>query len=200
MKKKTSFHCLYCHGWEETGTASAGLLAQGDTGAVVPALHFARNALRISEHVTLYTNGNAQLARELTAALEAAPAPMTVEPRKIARIVKAPERAQVTIHLEGGDDGSSSSSQKTEAYLAYKPKTKLRSPALAQQLGLALTPTGTVEVSPPFNQTSVKGVFAAGDCMTPMHMVTGALQSGTCAGGGAPVQIQAETYNQTAIF
>jgi len=58
----------------------------------------------------------------------------------------------------------------------------------------------TITVNPPFNQTSVKGVFAAGDCSSPMQTVTAALHSGTCTGGGAPLQIQAETYKQQAIF
>ncbi|KAI5927183.1 FAD/NAD(P)-binding domain-containing protein [Camillea tinctor] len=186
------FHCLYCHGWEEKGTPSAGMLAEGDTSTAVVALHLARQALRMSDRVTLYTNGNEQLAKDLADALEAAPAPMAVEPRKITKLVKAPERAQITIHL---DDGTS----KTEAFLAHKPKTTLRG-SLAQQLGLELTPMNTIKVNPPFNQTSVKGVFAAGDCSSPMHTVNAALHSGTCAGGGAPLQIQAETYNQRAIF
>ncbi|KAJ4357167.1 uncharacterized protein N0V89_001742 [Didymosphaeria variabile] len=186
------FHCLYCHGWEEKGNPSAGMLAEGDTGAVVPALHFARQALRMVDNVTLYTNGNEQLAGELKAALDAAPAPMTVNSKKITKLVKAPERARITLHF---DDGTSI----TEAFLAHKPKTKLRGD-LAQQLGCALSPMQTVVVNPPFNQTSIKGVFAAGDCSSPMQTITGALNSGTCTGGGAPLQIQAETYKQRAIF
>ncbi|KUI59136.1 hypothetical protein VP1G_06425 [Cytospora mali] len=168
------------------------MLAEGDTGAVVPALHFARQALRMSKQVTLYTNGNEQLAKQLTDALEAAPAPMKVDSRKITKLVKGPERAQVTLHLE---DGTST----TEAFLEHKPKTKL-SGSLAQQLGVELTPMNTIKANPPFNQTSIKGVFAAGDCSTPMHTITAALHSGTCTGGGAPLQIQAELFNQQAIF
>lgn len=168
------------------------MLAEGDTGAVVPALHFARQALRMVDQVTLYTNGNEQLAGELKAALETAPAPMTINSKKVTQLVKAPERARITLNFE---DGTSI----TEAFLAHKPKTKLRG-NLALQLGCALSPMHTVVVNPPFNQTSVKGVFAAGDCSTPMHTVTAALHSGTCTGGGAPLQIQAETYNQRAIF
>jgi thioredoxin reductase len=187
-----SFHCLYCHGWEEKGNPSAGMLAEGDTGSVVPALHFARQALRMVDQVTLYTHGNSQLAAELQAALDAAPAPMTINPKRITKLTKAPERARITLHFE---DGTST----TEAFLAHKPKTKLRGD-LAQQLGCALSPMGLVVVNPPFNQTSVKGVFAAGDCCSPMHTITSALSSGTCTGGGAPLQIQAETWNQRAIF
>ena len=151
-----SFHCLYCHGWEEKGVPSSGMLAQGDVSNVLVALHFARQALRLSDQVTIYTNGNEKLADELTEALKAAPAPMTVDSRTIAKLVKAPERTQVTLQFT---DGTS----KTEGFLAHKPSTKLRGD-LAQQLGLDLTPMGTIVVSPPFNQTSLKGVFAAGDC------------------------------------
>jgi thioredoxin reductase len=187
-----SFHCLYCHGWEEKGNASAGMLAEGDTGAVIPALHFARQALRMTEQVTLYTNGNENLAKDLRAALDAAPAPMTVNSKKITNLFKTSERARVTLNF---DDGTSI----TEAFLAHKPKTKLRG-NLAQQLRLELSPTKTITVNPPFDQTSVKGVFAAGDCSNLMQTVTAALHSGTCTGGGAPLQIQAETYKQQAIF
>ncbi|KAI1170916.1 FAD/NAD(P)-binding domain-containing protein [Nemania sp. FL0916] len=184
------FHCLYCHGWEERGASSAGMLAEGDTSVVIVALHFARQALRMADQVTLYTNGNEKLAEDLTTALEAAPAPMTVNAKKITKLVKAPERSRITLEFE---DGTTT----TEAFLAHKPKTKLRGD-LAQQLGLEVA--GCIKVNPPFNQTSVKGVFAAGDCASPMQTVTAALHGGTCAGGGAPLQIQAEMYNQPAIF
>lgn len=168
------------------------MLALGDTGAVVPALHFARQGLRISKQVTLYTNGNEQLAKDLQTALDAAPAPMIVDSRKITKLVKVPERARITIQF---DDGT----EKTEGFLAHKPKFRLKGD-LAQQIGCEITPMNTIKVNPPFNQTSVKGVFAAGDCANPMQTLTQALFSGTAVGGGAPLQVQAENYNQKAIF
>lgn len=168
------------------------MLAEGDTGNVLVALHFARQALRISKQVTLYTNGNEELAKQLEEALAKAPAPMTVEPKKIKKLVKGPERSQIVLHFE---DGTS----KTEAFLAHKPKTKLRG-SLHQQLGLEVASQGNIKVNPPFNQTTIKGVFAAGDCCSPMQTVTAALHSGTCTGGGAPLQIQAEAFNQQALF
>lgn len=146
------------------GNASAGMLAEGDTGAVLPALHFARQALRMDEQVTLYTNGNEQLAAELEAALQAAPAPRTVNCKKIAKLTKALENARITLHF---GDGTSLS----EAFLAHKPKTRVRGD-LAQQLGCELTPMNTVIVKPPFNQTSVQGVFASGDYCSPMQTIT----------------------------
>ncbi|RYP88553.1 hypothetical protein DL769_000249 [Monosporascus sp. CRB-8-3] len=186
------FHCLFCHGWEETGAASSGILAIGDVGAVGSALHFARQTLRISRRVTIYTNGDEDLAKELTATLESAPAPMTVDSRNIAEFVKGPKDAEIIVHFE---DATS----KTEEFLAHKPKHKLRG-NLAGQLGVEVTLQNVLQMSPPFNQKNVKGVFAARGCASPMQNITGALYAGTLAGAGAPAQIQAETYNQKGIF
>ena len=127
-----SLHCLYCHGREEKRNPSAGMLVEGDTAAVVPALHFARQALRIVDQVTLYTNGIEQLAGELKAGLDAAPAPISVNLKKITMLVKAPERACIILQF---DDGTST----PETFLAHKPKTKVRGD-LAQQLGCTLRP------------------------------------------------------------
>lgn len=182
---------MYCHGWEETGTPTAGMLAVGEASKVAVVLHIARQVLRISDQVTLYTHGDKKLAGELSAALETH-VPMTVDARRITKLVKSPLRSCVTIYF---DDGTS----RTEAFLAHKPSTKLRG-SLAQQLGVELTPFGTIKVEGPFNQTSLRGVFAAGDCSTFMQTVTAALYSGTCAGGGAPSQLQAEALGQSAIF
>lgn len=146
----------------------------------------------MTKRVTLYSHGDIQLTNELTKALEAAPAPMTVDSRKIVRMVKSPERAQVELHFEDG-------TTKTEAFLAHKSHVKLRG-KLAEQLGVELVSSnGTIKVSPPFNQTSVKGVFAAGDCVSVIHNVTTAIQAGVAAGGGASLQIQAEALNQPGI-
>ncbi|KAF2179256.1 FAD/NAD(P)-binding domain-containing protein [Zopfia rhizophila CBS 207.26] len=186
------FHCLYCHGWEETGVATSGVLAIGDIGSVPHALHIARQALRISKEVTIYTNGNEQLAKDLRSALEKSPAPMKVDSRAIAKLVKALNRSEVTLHFEDG-------TEHTEGFLAHKPEAKLRG-GLHEQLGLELTPQSTIKVNPPFSQTSVKGVFAAGDACTPMQTLTNALSTGTAAGAGAPLQLQAEIWNQNPLF
>jgi pyruvate/2-oxoglutarate dehydrogenase complex dihydrolipoamide dehydrogenase (E3) component len=188
---------------------SSGIIAEGDCGSVVVALHIARQALRLSKETTMYTLGNEQLAADIAAAIGATAAPrMKVDARAISKLVKVPERAEVTIHF---DDGTT----KTEGYMVHKPKTILRGD-LAHQLGLELTPQGTeilfrqvvitltaqgtIKVNPPFNQTSVKGVFAAGDAANPMQTVTQAIFSGTACGGGAPLQLQAEAYGQKALF
>ncbi|KAF2014416.1 FAD/NAD(P)-binding domain-containing protein [Aaosphaeria arxii CBS 175.79] len=186
------FHCLYCHGWEEKGVSSSGGLAIGESASVPVSLHIARQALRFSKKVTIYTDGNTQLTDDLESALKTSAAPMEIDARKITRVEKSPTRAEVTLYFK---DGVS----KTEGFLFGKPPTKLRGD-LHTQLGLAMTPKGTIVVNPPFNQTSMKGIFAAGDCASPMQTVTTAQASGTNAGAGAPLQLQAEMWEQTPIF
>jgi thioredoxin reductase len=186
------FHCLYCHGWEEKGVESSGALVIGESASLPVSFHIARQALRFSKEVILYTNGNIELAGDLNKELQSITAPMKVDARKIIRLEKSPVRAEVTLHF---DDEQS----KTEGFLFGKPPTKLRGD-LHKQLGLALTPKGTILVNPPFNQTSLEGIFAAGDCASLMQTVTTAQASGTNAGAGAPLQLQAEMWGQAPIF
>lgn len=168
------------------------MLAEGDIANAVPALHFARQMLQMTKKAVIYTNGNEQIAEDVNKVLAEHPCAMSVDTRKITKLVKAPNRAEVTLHFENG-------TETTEGFLAHKPKSKLRGD-LAEQLGLEMTPKAIIQVNPPFNQTSVKGVFAAGDCCNMMPTVTAALYSGTAAGGGAPLQLQAERLGQKGMF
>lgn len=107
-----------------------------------------------------------------------------VEDRKIARLVKGPNKAEVEVLLA---DGTS----KMEGLIAHKPKSVLNGP-FVEQLGLETTPQGDFKVNPPFNETSVAGVFAAGDCGTPMKAVGVALSSGGYAAAGVASSMGAE--------
>lgn len=155
------------------------------------ALHLARQALQLSKEVTMYTLGNEELASDITSVIASIPQ-MKVDSRAVKKLVKGPLRSEVILHFE---DGTTS----TQGFLTHKPKFSQRSP-FAEQLGLDLTPQGTIKVNPPFNQTSMRGVFSAGDAANPMQTVTQAIFSGTACGGGAPLQLQADTYGQQGLF
>ena len=188
-----SFHCLYCHGWEERGAPSSGILAVGDVTSVALALHFARQALRLTPEVTVYTHGNEQLAQDLTTEIKlTSTLQIKVDSRRISKLVKGSNKAEIVLQF---DDGT----EKTEGFLAHKPHTLLRGP-FAEQLGLDVLPTGDIVVKPPFLQTSVSGVFAAGDCVSPMKTVAQALFSGCAVGAGAPTQLQAEMLGHKSLF
>ena len=96
------------------------MLAEGETSFTLTAPHLARMNLHFSETLTLYTNGNVQLAEDIKAALiQSTEALMYVESRHIVKSMKSLKGSEITIHF---DDGS----QKTERFLAHKPKTALK--------------------------------------------------------------------------
>ncbi|MFM9745530.1 hypothetical protein ACKI2C_49100, partial [Streptomyces brasiliscabiei] len=70
------------------------------------------------------------------------------------------------------------------------PKTHMASP-FAELLGCEFTdgPMGTVVVTDDFKQTTVAGVFAAGDIANPMQNATFASASGVMAGIGVHKQL-----------
>lgn len=74
---------------------------------------------------------------------------------------------------------------------SHKPKTETNGP-FAEQLGLHLTSAGDIQTTEPFFNTSVHGVFAAGDCAGPLKSVVTAMSSGTLVAGGLAAQLQAE--------
>ncbi|KAI3394512.1 hypothetical protein diail_2601 [Diaporthe ilicicola] len=183
------FHCLFCKGYEDKGASSAGVLAVAPVplptemlvGLVV---HAAENSSQLSENVTLYTNGN----EALTAALHAVVSKKdkwAVEPRVIKRLIEADSQS-VVLEFENG-------ASKKEKFLVHQPLTVPSGP-FVQQLGLATTQMGDIQAEGPFHQTSVRGVFAAGDCMTPYKVVPGAISTGCNAAVGASTQIQSEEH------
>lgn len=155
------------------------------------ALHLSRMARRLTEKVTLYTNANAELAAELKRLLEtdrdARDGRVSVDDRKIVGLSRGGDEAGaglITIAFEGGQTI-------TEGFLTHQPSTKTRGP-FAEQLGLELQPSGDIMVRQPFNETSVPGVFAAGDCATPIKAVSHAVAMGTIAAAGLAFKLGAE--------
>ena len=117
---------------------------------------------------------------------------MRVDSRKIKKLVKDVNQAEVTIHFEDG-------TEKAEAFLGAAPKTVLRGKFI-DQLGLERGPGGEILTTPPFLQTSVKGIFAAGDNSSPMKIIATALSTGACAGAGASGQIISERLGQPSML
>ncbi|ERF72163.1 hypothetical protein EPUS_02954 [Endocarpon pusillum Z07020] len=186
---KGIYHCLFCKGYEDRGAASAGVLAIDDVAAVPPALHLARSARRLASTVTLYTNGAEDLAHALKAGLhEQEKAHIHTDTRPIAKLIKTDQGSSVTICFR--DD---SSPPATEGFLVHRPKMQLNGPC-AQQLKLKLTPQGDIQTTPPFGETSVQGVFAAGDCAASGKIVANALSMGAFASAGVAAQLQASPF------
>lgn len=178
----SSFHCLFCHGYEESGTPTAGVLAVDDL-ALFPALTngLARNALQFASEVTVYTPGSTSIAETIQPLVQKKG--ILVDARRIAKLIKSPTGANVTIVFEDA-------SQVTHGFLVHKPKVIL-DVTYAEALGLELAPSGTeLKVTTPFNETTVKGCFVVGDMASPAKVVVAGLSSGTFAAAGVVMQLQ----------
>ena len=156
-----------------------------------PVMHMARMAAQLCTPVTIYTNGSEQLAKDVMAAA-GENSPFKIDSRPIKKLARSGKGVETLVHFEDGDT-------KAEAFLVHSPKTQLKGP-FAQQLGLELTPMGDIKTTPPFLQTSVRGCFAAGDCMTPFKVVPNAIANGSMAAAGSSAQITAEKHGHKPLF
>ncbi|OBT38622.1 hypothetical protein VE00_10790 [Pseudogymnoascus sp. WSF 3629] len=178
---KAVYHCLFCDGYEDRGAASAGVLAIGDMGNVGVSLHMARMAKRLAEKVTIYSDGDQELGDQIKIA---AGDEIRVDNRRITRLQKGPIKSELIMHFADGK-------QKTEGFLVHKPKSEINGP-FAQQLSLELTEQGDIKTTQPFHESSIHGVFAIGDCATPMKAVGIAMSMGGLGAGGLATQLQSE--------
>ncbi|EHL01060.1 hypothetical protein M7I_2980 [Glarea lozoyensis 74030] len=170
--------------------ASVGVLAMDDCSPAPMALHLARFANRLAEKVVIYTNGNEAVTTSIKEALSAvrpdskSAKHISLDARKISKFVRGSKKGELEIFFtEGGS--------KVEGFLVHKPKSALNGP-WKEQLGLETTELGDYKVNFPFNETSVPGVFAAGDCSGMMKAVGFATSSGGIIGAGIASSICSE--------
>ncbi|KAI3335720.1 hypothetical protein F4824DRAFT_489349 [Ustulina deusta] len=168
---KYIFHCLFCFGYEQRGSAVAAVLAEGPLGSVPYATIFAADAGKFAKLVKIYTNGHATLAAELSGKISAG---MEVDDRKLKRIFRV-DGDKIGVEFDDGPND-------ILAFMAHQPELQLDK-TLPDQLGCEYVPSG-IKVNPPFNSTTVSGVFAAGDCCSSLKSVLNGMASGSCAGVG----------------
>ncbi|QSZ32071.1 hypothetical protein DSL72_001640 [Monilinia vaccinii-corymbosi] len=186
---KRIFHCLFCFGYEDRGAKSAGVL-------VIPPISpmaglnmvIAANAAQLSDEVTLYTHGDEEIAAQLS---PLAKPPFKIDTRKIEGFIDN-AGSSVTIKFTDG-------SVKEETFLVHNPENKVQGPFI-EQLGLDVSPTGDIVAPPPFHQASVRGVFAAGDCITPYKATPAAIASGCNSAVALTAQLQAERHGLAPLF
>lgn len=145
--------------------------------------HVARMAKRLTKHVNIYTNGIPELDISLKPLIHSSK--ITVDNRKLSSLALIENGPHVKMTFE---DGSTAE----KGFIASHPDVEQRAGGLVEQLGLSVTPMGDIQVTPPFNETSVKGCFAAGDAATPMRSAVQAIHMGSMAGAGLVTQLQVE--------
>jgi len=162
------FHCPFCHGWE---------VRDRKLGVLDSTAHRALLLRGWSDDVTLYTNGSSELDEDGAARL--AEAGVEVDDRAIAGL-RGPGEGLEAIAFEDGEDRA------CEALLVAV--TLHQRTSLAQELGVRLAEDGklvvdAIEVDSTF-ETSVEGVFAAGDVSVKMPSVATAIAAGSVAAAG----------------
>ncbi|RYP49414.1 hypothetical protein DL768_004887 [Monosporascus sp. mg162] len=190
---KGIFHNLFAQAYQEDiANIQAGVLAVDWIAMPQFTIHMTHLASQLASSVTIYTNGNEELAKEIAPTLEGKP--WKSDTRKIARLrLKSPNETAVEITFE---DGSTT----LEAFVAHNPMTKVRGP-FAQQLGIKLVATGgQYETSGPFNATSVPGIFAVGDTTNMFKVWPNAVASGAQAAAGIAIMLQEEKWGLPTIY
>ena len=160
-------HCFYCHGYEVAGQR-LGVLATSDR-----ALQTAILLPDWSEHVTLFTNGSLSLNPDQLNELQTRG--VSVETKPVVALVGEPP-ALSGLRL---DDGRIIP---VDAVFT-NPRTRMAS-SIAEQLGCEFDegPSGAFIRTGADKQTTVWGVYAAGDAARPGHNASWAAADGVTAG------------------
>ena len=157
------FQCPYCHGWEIRDQRWAYLATS------LERLPFALLMRGWTSDVVVLTGGALSVPPEMRERLVAAG--VRVEARAISHIVARGEQLQ-GIAL---DDGSI---VPADALFAHPPQRQV---PLVRELGLLLDADGFVQADPMTRETSIPGVYAAGDLTWRMQGAMFAAAAGTQA-------------------
>ena len=184
------YHCLYCHGYEDSDCESAGVIAAyGLTATAQPAAHVSHLAAQFAKSVVVYTNGSIELAQQVQDILHDN-SNITIDTRPIQSLLpESNSNGDPTITLCSSSDEKQPSETISHRFFVHAPNTT-PNVSFAEHLGLELSPSGSdIKVNPPFNATNVPGCYAVGDVGSPFKNVTLALSAGSLAASGATMEL-----------
>ncbi|SHN46041.1 NAD(P)/FAD-dependent oxidoreductase [Chitinophaga sp. CF418] len=172
-------HCPYCHGWEARNT-SVGLIGNDDM-----AYHLIAMIYNLNKDLTIFTNGKCTFSAEQQAKLQQLGIGLIETP-----VTAVEDEADgIRIVLADGMVHHKHATYVRAARIEYHTE-------LAVQLGCELDEAGSIKVDE-FQQTTVPGIFAAGDVAHPMyHQVMAAATGGLRAGGMCNGQMSAEDFEK----
>lgn len=156
-------HCPYCHGYE-MHSKPTGIIGNGDAG-----FEYAKMISNWSRDLTLFTNGAATFTH--------------IQAQKLlANGIKLVETGiEQIIHTNGYIEQLVAGDNYKLDALYCRPVFKQHCSVPQTILECNITDDGYIKVDD-FNRTSVAGVYAAGDCISPLRSVSTAVFSGTLAG------------------
>lgn len=178
---RSVLHCPYCHGYEVHGQP-LGLLGNGEAG-----YEMATHIQQWSNQLTLFTNGPSTLTTTQRQVIDQLGIAVIETP------IVAIEHEQGFLSALRLEDGDSVALKAVFARVPFRHHTDL-----AAQLGCTLTEAGLIEVTE-FGQTTVPGVFAAGDVTTPFRQLAMAVTKGAFAGVFINKELIAETLQKKGM-
>lgn len=148
------FQCPYCHGWEVKGRRWGYLVSSPDWSHVVP---FGVMLRAWTRDVMLFVSEGSAPPEASRGQLEAAG--VRIEPSPIKRLVAHGQQLE-SVELASGARVA------CDVLFTHPPQRQV---ALVQASGVALDDDGFVQVDPMRRETSVPGIYAAGDLATRMQ-------------------------------
>lgn len=176
---KSVFHCPFCHGYEVRGKKLALLSDATFAPHMLPMIR------GLSKDLVLLTNGLENLDAEFINKLEKNQVPWVSQ--KITRLESESENLKL-VHFADGRKLALDGIFMTPI-LPFQIKS-----SLGASLGCEWTEMGFYKVGMKY-ETTVPGVFAAGDASTMMHSVLMASSAGSMAGAAAVHEILAEDFS-----
>lgn len=164
---RSIFQCPYCHGWEVQDRR------WGYLGRAADSAHFLPFALMVrgwTRDLVVFSGGTFEVPPEVQATLAAAG--IRLETAPVARLLSREHRLEA-VELSDG------TSVPCEVLFTHPPQQQVE---LVRKLGLALADDGYVQVDAMKRETSVPGIYAAGDLTTRMQ---GAIHAAASAGQAA---------------
>jgi thioredoxin reductase len=178
------FQCPYCHGWEVRDRPWGFLASAAHPDQLLP---FAFQLRAWTGDLVVFTGGAIAVPDETRAML--ASAGIRLETAPVTRLVGAGDRL-AAIELAGGRRVA------REVLYTHPPQRQV---ALVGALGLALDDDGYVKVDPMKLETSVPGIYAAGDLTTRMQGAMIAAALGTRAVAAMNVDVMMELASTGAL-
>ncbi|MBM9498665.1 NAD(P)/FAD-dependent oxidoreductase [Leptospira sp. 201903071] len=175
---KSIFHCPYCHGFEIRGSRLGFISNNEMTFHMLPLIH------DLASDLILFTNGKAEFGEEQRSVIEQKNIELIEE--RITGFVFEGEQLKA-VSLANGE------TKEREAVFFHPTLPFLLKSQIGETLGCEKNQFGFYKVNER-GGTTVDGVFACGDNVSPAHSVLLAAASGTMAGIGVVSALLGEGF------
>jgi thioredoxin reductase len=178
------FQCPYCHGWEVQDRRWGYLARAGDPAHILPFSLMLRGWTR---HVAVFTAGALDLPQPARQQLTAAG--IRLETAAVTRLIAREQQLQ-SVELADG------TSVACDALFTHPAQHQVD---LVRALGVALDEDGYVRIDAMTRETSLSGVYAAGDLTTRMQSAIIAAAAGMQAAAAINVELTAQLAASGAL-